>query len=593
MKAIPYAQEIRKAWLYLSLVGVNLHFLLLSAAVSALIAFFNLYIVLLLFPLIEGILNWNFERLQSVFIFSSIVNNFPSLFASEDSSFVIFVVWIYLVVILKSALTYFGTLLIRQHSMRASIGLRTILLDRFLSFGKAFFDQTPSSRLATLTLRCTGWIERLLTSFHTILSDSLKLLAYLCIMFVISIPLTVSALLVLPLMQRFSSRITKRIEEVSSKHHESINTFSRNLFDILSINSLIRGFNRSDHERRKFSVASSDELKLGFKMQAIKGLSQPTVDMAATTAQLFMALCLSWFHTPSSLTTSRAIMFYFLISKIIPLVLSLDRFRQSIITDLGITKEFDSILSDQDKYIIPAGDKIFPLDFKKIEIVKLSFSYADKPLILNNLSMSIERGKKIALVGPTGIGKTSFLNILVRNYDCPAGSILVDGIDIRSFSIASLSQAISLVEQDPVLICASLKDNLVYGCKHEVGDSMIDEVLRLTCLQDTLKKLAQGLDTQVGDRGVKLSGGERQRISIARALLRQTPILLLDEPSSALDQKTEKTIMSQIIKAKPDLTVVIISHRTGAIQEVDQVYQMSEGALSLPISLQQYQEIIK
>jgi subfamily B ATP-binding cassette protein MsbA len=584
----PYIKDIAKAWEYLSLVGINLRFLLLSVSISVLIALLNLYVVLLLFPLIEGILNWDFTRVRSVFLFSSIVKNYPSLFTTEDSSFAIFICWLYLVVIVKAILTYSGNLLIRQHSLRASTGLRTILLERFLSFGKAFYDQTPSSRLATLTLRCTSWIERLLTSFHTTLSEGLKLLVYFCMMLAISLPLTVSAVLVLPLMQIFSSRITARIQDISVKHHESVNNFSRNLFELLSINTLIRGFNKFDSVKAKFSNASSDELKNGFKMQAIKGLSQPTIDMAATTAQLFMALSLSWFHTPSSLTTARAIIFYFLIAKVIPLVLSLDRFRQSLIADLGITKEFDSILSDKDKYIIPAGDKAFPADFKNIEIKNLTFAYESKPAILKNFSLSLVRGKKIAIVGPTGIGKSTFLNVFARNYDCEAGSILIDEKDIRTFTMASLSEAISLVEQDCLLISASLRENLVYGCKQGVSDEVINKVLELTCLQETVKKLPQALDTQVGDRGVKLSGGERQRISIARALLRETPILLLDEPSSALDHKTEQKVMTQLMKSRPDLSIIVVSHRIGAIQEVDFVYQLSEGKLLEPLSFQDY-----
>jgi ABC-type multidrug transport system fused ATPase/permease subunit len=189
----------------------------------------------------------------------------------------------------------------------------------------------------------------------------------------------------------------------------------------------------------------------------------------------------------------------------------------------------------------------------------------------------MERGTMTALVGPTGAGKSTLIHLLMRYYDCPPGSIVIDGIDVREFTIDSYLGHVALVSQETLLLHDSLRSNITYGLKRDVSEEELATVLEQARLTEFIAKLPNGLDTLIGDRGVRLSGGEKQRVSIARALLKNASILILDEATSSLDSQTEKLIQEAIDEAVHGRTSIVIAHRLSTIRSADTIVVLDEG----------------
>ena len=238
------------------------------------------------------------------------------------------------------------------------------------------------------------------------------------------------------------------------------------------------------------------------------------------------------------------------------------------------------VFDDKDKFFVVEGKKVFKSLERKIEFKNLNFSYVKEVGVLKDITFSIEEGKLTAIVGPTGVGKTTLIDLLLRYYDCPPSSIFMDGIDIRNFTLSSLRGQLALVSQDTLLFNDTLKNNIIYGLDRDISDKELIEVVKKARLYDFIIKLPDKLDTYIGDRGVKLSGGEKQRVSIARALLKDAEILILDEATSSLDSRTERLIQEAIAEAIRGRTTVVVAHRLSTIKNADKIVIIEEGTVA-------------
>ena len=206
----------------------------------------------------------------------------------------------------------------------------------------------------------------------------------------------------------------------------------------------------------------------------------------------------------------------------------------------------------------------------------LTFGYSDNRTILDDVSFTLTKGTMTAIVGPTGAGKSTIINLLMRYYECPEGTIFIDDKDIRKLTLNSYLHHTALVSQETLLLHDSLRNNITYGLDNISEEDLLDTVKRAR-LDSFVEALPEGLDTLIGDRGVKLSGGEKQRVSIARALLKGSDILILDEATSSLDSKTEKLIQEAIDEAVKGRTSIVIAHRLSTIKHADNIIVIEEG----------------
>ncbi|MCX5686472.1 MAG: ATP-binding cassette domain-containing protein, partial [Candidatus Omnitrophica bacterium] len=240
-------------------------------------------------------------------------------------------------------------------------------------------------------------------------------------------------------------------------------------------------------------------------------------------------------------------------------------------------KELSKVFDDTDKFFVIEGPETFGGLQKAIEFNHLDFAYVkDKP-VLKDLSLCIEKGKITALVGPSGAGKTTIISMIMRFYDCPPNSILVDGSDVRDYTLKSLRKHMALVSQEVLLLNDTLRNNMIFGLDREVLDEELMNISKKARLYDFITSAPDGFNTEIGDRGVKLSGGEKQRVAIARTLLKKSEILILDEATSSLDSNTEKLIQEAIDEAVKDRTAIVIAHRLSTIKNANKIIVIEDG----------------
>ena len=224
------------------------------------------------------------------------------------------------------------------------------------------------------------------------------------------------------------------------------------------------------------------------------------------------------------------------------------------------------------------GSKDLAVESGQIEFKDLTFSFNKTRKVLNDINLTIKPGEKVALVGPSGAGKTTFVRLLLRLYSATSGEILIDGQDISKITQESLRKNISMVPQDPILFHRTLAENIAYG-KRGASKKEIENAANLAHCDEFIKDLPQGLDTFVGERGIKLSGGERQRVAIARAILKNAPILVLDEATSSLDSNSEMLIQDALNNLMQNKTVIVIAHRLSTIQKMDKIIVVDDGRI--------------
>lgn len=215
---------------------------------------------------------------------------------------------------------------------------------------------------------------------------------------------------------------------------------------------------------------------------------------------------------------------------------------------------------------------------KGIEYKDVSFEYVDNKLVLKHINLKIAKGETIAFVGNSGGGKSTMVNILPRFYDIKSGSLMIDDIDVRDIELNSLRDNIAIVFQDNFLFSGTIRDNIVLG-QENISEEKINKAIKAACLDEFIQSLDNGLDTQIGERGVLLSGGQKQRIAIARAFLKDAPIVVLDEATSALDNKSEAIVQQAIENLMKDRTVLIIAHRLSTVKNADQIVVVNYGEI--------------
>ncbi len=537
------------------------------------------YSVLLLFPLAEGIIKNDFSATRSIKGLSVILAHWPQAFRTDSSLFILLVIWLYFIAIIKNALQYFSFLSAQVQTSAATLRLRQLLVEKCLGFGKKFFDENMVSYLQGVLTRSTNLLESQFQVFQQSMGQFLLLGVYLIIMLGISWKLTLIAFLVFPLSAFFISKFTRRIREFSQVHHQALIDLNGKICDMLSCMPLIKGFGKERDELRSFGDASEVEIEQRSRVQRLMGLAGPVQDMTATTAVLFIAIGLAAImRVDHTVAASQAIVFLYLLMRLNQNLNAFSQFHFSIANAAASLHDIETILHQDAAAVVCEGRVPFTGLQEEIEFRGLSFSYGEKAsLALDKVSFIVKKRSIVAIVGPSGSGKSTLINLLLRFYDCPPDAILIDGVDIREYDMATLRKRMAFVSQEVFLFNDTIRKNVEYGVSGEAPEDMLSKVALGTQVHDFVDKLPNKYDTRIGERGLRLSGGERQRLSIARAMMREPEILIMDEATSELDSKTEESINEYVSRAVQGKTVIIIAHRLSTIRRADKIIYLEKG----------------
>lgn len=457
--------------------------------------------------------------------------------------------------------------------------LRTRLFERYLKFGKTYFDRTSSGKPWAILMNYTYEIASSLPHCRSFLSSGLYMAAYLVTMVCISWKLTLVAVLVLPVLHFSIKKVHAWVGGAATQQADNLNQLSQRVADTLACLPLIKAVSMQSEEMGRFNsiVSTAGKLEVGIqkRMNGI-GMIQEILTLAMI---LFLVQVASFIGGRDSIGPgSQYLVFFLVVRRMGASFSALTSVRVTITRMGGILNEILEVLDDRDKHFEQSGTRKLQKLQNAIEVRDLSFSYGGN-VVLKGVSFQIKRGEVTAIVGASGSGKTTIMNLLQRYYECPEGSIFIDGVDIREFEIDSLRAQIAVVSQDTYLFTDTLRNNLIYGLRRAPTDEQIQEVLKKATLFSFVETLPKKIDTMIGERGVRLSGGEKQRLVIARAMMRESEILLLDEATSSLDTTTERQIQSAIDKLVKNRTAVVIAHRLSTIMAADRVIVLDQGKL--------------
>lgn len=561
---------------FLRRLDVEFRWLLLSVLLLAALAFVQIYTIQVLYLLIGGLIHGDFGfvlQMRGVGIFAR-------LFAEPSPMllFLILAAWNYLLGVSRSLLLYSGQLMTVYQAQKASAAVRKLIFARYLQFGKMFFDRNNVGGLSHLMIDSTRTITSQIAAFQLMLTQLVTLAVYVMLMCWYSWQLTLATVAIFPLAHYASVIFTRRLGQQSLTHQTSLANLSGKAYDLLTCIPLIKGYAKEEEEKRLFDEVSNAEISTALDKAKSELFVTPIEEICQTTALLLAAVALAYVGAHQHLDASRILVFFFMTNRAASLVNALNSFNVTIAGIEGPLRAIEELLSPKDKFIVPEGNRTFNGLQRCIEFRHLEFSYLPQEHVLRDVSFSLRKGQMLAVVGATGAGKTTLVNLLLRFYDCPPASILLDGVDIRDFTIRSLRDRMAFVSQDIFLLNDTLRTNLAYALTSgTVTDDFLLPILKKARLYEFVKSLPEGLDTVAGDRGVRLSGGEKQRVALARALLKNAEILILDEATSSLDSVTELQIQQALEETTQGRTTIVIAHRLSTIRHADQIVLLDRG----------------
>jgi len=574
-------QDIATVVRFMRSCGVRARYFIQSLALSLALALFSLYTVSLLFPLVRDIISGDFSNVRSMSAVGLVARAFSGTFSTSISLFLLLVAWVYLTVLAKNALQYSAFLSTTIQARRATIRLRERLIDACLSFGKRFYDAHPASAVHRVIMSSTATIEAQFKLFQSFIIQMLLLVMYLGAMLYISWKLTILSVVVFPIIYLVIRSFVSRIKAAAKEAEAASRSFSERVMDVLRCMPVVNAFTKESVEREAFREASEQEIQGNWIVQKYQSLVEPIEDIGSTTGILILACGMALvLYLDHSLVASQAFVFFYIASRLLPALNSANDFRIGVAKAAPAVAAIEEILAAGNESLVIGGSAQFKSLVSGIEVKNLTFSYdPSRPPALSSASFHIQKGKTTAIVGPTGSGKSTIASLLLRMYDCPPGTIFFDGKDVRGFETSSLRNGIASVTQDILLFRTTIAHNIGYGAQTDPHSKKVETAAQGASAHEFISKLPDNYGTAVADRGGNLSGGEKQRIAIARALIRDADIVIMDEATSSLDARTEEQVMDFLAESARGKTVIIISHRLSAIRHADAVVYIEKGTV--------------
>ena len=453
------------------------------------------------------------------------------------------------------------------------------VFEQIQSLSLGFFDKSRTGDLVnTLTTEITQ-LKIAVQMYSSLLTRSITAFAYAVILFSISWQLTVIAVLLFALVSCALLMLNGRIREKSVEASQANGDFAMVAVELVNGIRTIQSFSTQDFERRKFHRVSKRIERVSSELAYRFWLPKPLSEGLGSTVLIAIVIVgLTVFVDQGLLEVASLLTFLFALLRFLPAVQEINGGIAYLSSLQGSVENVGSFLEKADKSYMSDGELPFLGLSNQIEFQAVSFAYDSDNPVLDEISLTIEKGETVALVGPSGSGKTTLVDLIARFYPVGSGQILLDGIPIESFRLASLRPKMAIVSQDTFIFNASVHENIAYGSEG-VSDDEVVEAARLANALDFIREMPEGFGTRLGDRGTRLSGGQRQRIAIARALLRNPEILILDEATSALDSVTEQLIQESLENLAKGRTVIAIAHRLSTIRKADKVFFVEQGQI--------------
>lgn len=481
--------------------------------------------------------------------------------------------------LLQSLLNYASTYLNSWVGNRITMDLKLDLFKKLIHNDPAFFDRNTSGDIQfrfnnDAESACSGLLNNL-KLFTTRVFSSISLIF---VLFYNSWQLSIIAIVVLFGALYPLTGVRRKIKDIMKQTVFSGSRVMTHYNEAFVGNRVITSYNLYDFQIGQFQETLRSVFKLGMKMVKRTGMLTPMMHFMISIGIAGVIWVGSYLITSNQLTAGGFVSFITALLMLYHPIKSMgNTFANVQLSFMAMERVFAQLESHPKIENKPGARRLEKIS-GSIEYRNVRFEYVPRRPVLKGVSLAIPKGHTIALVGNSGGGKTTFVNLLPRFYDVTGGSITIDGVDIRDYDLYSLREKIAVVFQDNVLFAGTIRDNILLG-KETASDREIHQAVKNACLDEFIATLPKGLDTEIGERGILLSGGQRQRIAIARAFIKNAPIVILDEATSALDNKSEQIVQQAIYNLMEDRTVFIVAHRLSTVRNADQIVVINQGEI--------------
>jgi len=562
---------------YVGLLAGGIVLMMLTGAVEGLVAF-------AIRPAIDVVLNPQ-STVQKLALFT-IPGTYHTIFLNSFVPPRIHYVWsvfslaLLLLFLIKGVAEFFGGSLIEYVGLSGITEMRNRVYGKLVQQPVGFFHGNPVGRVISAVI---SDIEQIRSVFSDYLVDFFRqifaLVAFVIVLLVIDWRMAVGSVVLIPLVVYPVTKFGRKIRKSTEKSRVRLADLSQILQETISGNRVVKAFGMEGFEIRKFREASRRLLRENMRWVRAFLATSPMMDMLAA-----VVLCMIFQYARGEIKIGRLSIgafgaFIFAFFKCYEPIKHIGNIYQLYLQALGTSKQVFLFLDLSEESLDAPGAKVLPGFSQSIEFEDASFTYGEsEPLVLEHINLRVSAGTVVAIVGTSGAGKTTLVNLLPRFYSPSMGSVRIDGCDLRDVTLRSLREQMAIVTQETILFNDTIWNNLCYG-RPDMPEEKVIAAAKAALAHDFITQMPAGYQTLVGDRGQRLSGGQRQRLAIARAILKDAPILILDEATSELDSESEMFVQSALNNLMEGRTVFVIAHRLSTIRRADIIAVLDDGTI--------------
>ncbi len=481
------------------------------------------------------------------------------------------------VFLIRALASYTSQMTLAWVAGKLVLDLRNLMFDRLLTLPTPFYDQHASGTLISkVTFDVAQVTEASTNVLVVVVRDSLAILGLLAWMFYLNWQLTLISFTVAPVIIVLIWYINRRIRVLARLTQKTFGDVTRVLQEATEGHRVIKVFGGQQYEARRFHKIANWVRRYQMKTKVVSNLSGPVAQLSAVCGLAVIVIIASRQASSGEITVGGFVSFLGAMGLLLTPIRRLVNVAERLQRGLAAAESIFGLIDERPE---PGGGEELPdpiegrVEFRGVE---LRYTNTDEPA-LHSFDLVLEPGSTVALVGHSGSGKSTVANLLPRFYEIGKGQILLDGRDIRDIRLADLRRCISFVSQEVTLFNDTVTANIAYGGSHAADREAVEAAARSANALEFIERLPDGFDTEIGDKGVRLSGGQRQRIAIARAILKNAPILILDEATSALDSKSERVVQQALEHLRRGRTTLVIAHRLSTIENADRIVVLQEG----------------
>ncbi|HEY2821884.1 MAG TPA: ABC transporter ATP-binding protein [Candidatus Acidoferrum sp.] len=491
----------------------------------------------------------------------------------------IFAITLLMIFLIKAIAEYLGSTQIQYVGHAAVTNLRNDVYAKIIRQPIGFFQHHPTGRLLSVAIND---VERTRVALSEYLADLFRegftLIVFITVVICLNWRMALGSIVLLPLVVLPVSKFGRKIRRSAESSQSRLGELGQIIQETVSGNRVVKAFGMETFEIAKFKETSRRLLRENMRWVRAAVITSPMMDLlGAIVIPVLILVARDQIHH-GIMTLGVFFAFIFALLKAYTPLKRMGTVYQQFQAAQGASTQVFAYLDFDEEHTEQPGVKNLPRFSKEVVFDEVCFSYAGSSNVLQNIRLRAQRGEVIALVGSSGAGKTTLVNLIPRFYDATAGRILIDGVDIRDVTIRSLREQIAMVAQENILFHDTVWNNICYGLSN-VPKERVEAAANAALAADFIADLPQGYDTMLGERGTRLSGGQRQRIAIARAILKDSPILILDEATSELDAESEMYVQKALANLMVGRTTFVIAHRLATVRRADKILVLEEGQI--------------